>query len=428
MKATLWFYTMKYGVFSLFLFAYTAQAQQQKLVVRDGEEQEKVFAFPARQKLTGDIETQIQNLQFTQAEEKIKKDITLAKRKKKDTAALESQLEQCSRGIQMLRGTDKVTIIDSVVVDKRSFLDGYKFSPDLGKVRMSKDGKSTEFETERGNHIYRSEMIDGKLQLVSYDIENGQAINPKTINGLDVDGDLNYPFLMADGITFYFAARSAEGLGNYDLYVTRYDYDEDKFYKAENLGFPYNSYANDYLMAIDEENKLGWFASDRYQPNGKVCIYTFIPNTSRHPYDYENDDLQEIIHAASLRSFKTTWNKDNEQARIQAKQALAFLTANNTAVKPYEFALVINDNFTYHYYSDFRSSDAKKQCREWMQKKSQLEKLQGQLETLRNQYASANESRRRSMKSQIIDLERQSEKLYAEVHEAEKKTRNLELK
>jgi len=90
--------------------------------------------------------------------------------------------------------------------------------------------------------------------------------------------------------------------------------------------------------------------------------------------------------------------------------------------------LVINDNFTYHYYSDFRSSDAKKQCREWMQKKSQLEKLQGQLETLRNQYASANESRRRSMKSQIIDLERQSEKLFAEVHEAEKKTRNLELK
>ena len=217
-------------------------------------------------------------------------------------------------------------------------------------------------------------------------------------------------------------------MGNYDLYVTRYDYDEDKFYKAENLGFPYNSYANDYLMVIDEENKIGWFASDRYQPDDKVCIYTFIPNTSRHPYDYENDELDVITAAASLRSFKSTWDKSNEQARIAAKQRLTFMTDKINSGAPYDFTLVINDNFTYHYYKEFRSTEAKKQCRDWIQKVNTLEKVNQQLESLRKQYATSNATQKNTMRQQILNLETQIEKLITEVHEAEKKTRNLELK
>lgn len=391
------------------------------------EEADKAIHLPFKKEPTGDIETLIKTLRFDEAEERLKKNITLAKRKRKDTTAMEQQLEMCTRGQQMLRGTDRVTIIDSVVVDKKNFLEGYKCSADLGTLRMSKDGRSTEFQTERGNRIYKAESADGKFQLVSYDIEDNKQTNRKVISGLDVDGDLNYPFLMTDGQTLYFAARSEEGLGNYDLFVTRYDYEDDRFYRAENLGFPYNSYANDYLMVIDEENKIGWFASDRYQPNGKVCIYTFIPNTSRHPYDYENDDQQKVINAASLRSFKSTWSKENEQARIQAKQALAFIKAQANQSKPYEFTIVINDAYTYHYYKDFRSAEAMKQCRDWMQKSASLAKLNQQLDAMREQYSSANDAKKKNMRQQILNLEKQAEHLAAEVHEAEKLTRNLEL-
>lgn len=44
---------------------------------------------------------------------------------------------------------------------------------------------------------------------------------------------------------------------------------------------PFNSPANDYMYAIDEFNNIGWFASDRYQPDNKVCIYVFVPNSSK---------------------------------------------------------------------------------------------------------------------------------------------------
>ena len=421
---------LRFLLLSLSFMAVTASAQNNKPKVRvldEEEEEEKALFFPSRQKQTGDIETQMQQLQFTKVEEKLKKDIALAKRKRKSTAELESQLERCGRGLQMLRGTDRVTIVDSVVVDKRRFLEAYKYTADLGTLRLSKDGRSTEFETERGNRVYQSELHDGRMLLTTCYMEDGQPVNKKVVEGLDVDGDLNYPFLMTDGLTFYFAARSAEGLGNYDIYVTRYDYDEDKFYKAENVGFPYNSYANDYLMVIDEENKIGWFASDRYQPNGKVCVYTFIPNASRHPYDFENEDEEKIIRAASLRSFKVTWDKSNELERIRARQTLAFMTAQNTNVKPFDFTLVVNDNYTYHYYTDFRSADAKKQCRQWVQKVTDLSRLNQKLETLRNQYASANVTKKKSLRQEILELEKEAERMTIETREAEKLTRNLEL-
>ena len=62
---------------------------------------------------------------------------------------------------------------------------------------------------------------------------------------------------------------------------------------------PFNSPANDYMYAIDEFNNIGWFASDRYQPDNKVCIYVFVPNSSKEVYNYESTDEQIIINAAS---------------------------------------------------------------------------------------------------------------------------------
>ena len=56
----------------------------------------------------------------------------------------------------------------------------------------------------------------------------------------------------------------------------------------ENVGMPFNSPYNDYMYVIDEFNDLGWFASDRYQPEDKVCVYVFVPNESKQVYDYES--------------------------------------------------------------------------------------------------------------------------------------------
>lgn len=91
----------------------------------------------------------------------------------------------------------------------------------------------------------------------------------------------NYPYVLTDGATIYYAADGENSIGGYDIFVTRYNTNTNTYLTPENVGMPFNSPYNDYMFAIDEFNNLGWFASDRYQPEGKVCIYVFIPNSSK---------------------------------------------------------------------------------------------------------------------------------------------------
>lgn len=418
---------------SLFFFT-AAMAQIAKVAktakdVKEVKETQDVVApkpapttYPVMEVSTDEIDIMIDNMKYKEAGDKLKKNITQAKRRRKDTSVMDAQLERCNRGVQALRGTDHVVVVDSVVVDKQTFLAAYNISDEMGKVAMTNKGRTTEFTTQLGNKVYASEPDKESLQLYTYYLENGRRTEKKLVEGLDVDGDINYPFLMSDGSTLYFAARSSEGLGNYDLYITRYDYDEDKYYRAESLGFPYNSYANDYMMVVDEERHIGWFASDRYQPEGKVCIYTFIPNSSRHPYDYENDPLAEIITAAKLRPIKATWTKENEAARQQALMTLKKANQSDKQQTNYEFTLVINDQKTYHFYRDFRSPQAKLQCKEWVDKSAQLKEVSKKLQTQRDSYRKS-----KGNKEQLLKLEQQYERLLQETAEAEKLTRNLEL-
>ena len=396
-------------LFQLTLLPFAAMAQE---------------AYPTIQLPTDEYDIMISEMKFTEASEKLKKAITQAKRRRKDVSVMESQLERSNRGMQALRGTDRLLVIDTVVVDKKSFLQAYNIADDLGKVTMSEDGTYTEFLTQRGNILYSVDNVNGRLQLCTYYMENGKRTEKSLVEGLGVSGDMNYPFLMPDGSTLYFAARAFDGLGNYDLYVTRYDYEDNRYYKAESLGFPYNSYANDYMMVINEEKNLGWFASDRYQPADKVCIYIFIPNSSRHPYDYENEDKNKVITAAKLRPITGTWTKANAAERQQALQTLDNMKKSSRKQRAYDFTLVINDQKTYHYYSDFRSAAARKQCELWQNKLAQLEDLSKNLEKQRATY---HRNHNAYVKSQVLQLEQQYEQLLHETSEAEKQTRKLEL-
>lgn len=390
--------------------------------------------YPTLKVDSNEVAVRLRSLKFSAAQEQLKKDIAQAKKKRQSTTLLERQQKEAATGLQMLKGTAQLIVIDSVVVSKSKLLSAYHFSPEAGKIWLEDSplGKKSLaiYETERGNRQYRAQVTGDSIksiQLVSIDKEGDQMTQPHHLNGLGINGDTNYPFMMADGVTFYFAAKTNDGLGHYDLYITRYDIDENRFYKAENLGFPYNSYANDYLLVIDEVNNIGWFASDRYQPADKVCVYTFIPATSRHTIDYEHADATLLRQQASLLPLKSTWTEENASLRRAAQKRLVQLHSLETQQKQNDFELVINNQRTYTSLTDFNSSEAMQLCQQWLQKQKNLETLQQQLESLRDEYATANRTRQRALTQQILDLEHRVEELTSEVAAAEKATRNKEL-
>ena len=370
-----------------------------------------------------ELNADVMSLKFSKADANAKKLITAAKRKKQSTAEYDKVVARCRKGENGLRGVDRVIIVDSVVVDKKDFLKAYLIAADMGSLTLSEKGDIVQYQTQlNGMVLYPVHATDSTdLQIMRYYLENDRLTEGEAIEGLGIEGDINYPFLMPDGQTFYFAARCDEGYGNYDLYATRYDSDSKQFYQAENMGFPYNSYANDYMLVIDEAANLGWFASDRYQPHGKVCIYTFIPNESRQTIDYESTDLSELQNLASLQSISAIPLTDEQkQAKAQAKKRLSTVNSQLSTVNSHkDFEFVLNDQRICYTLDDFKTPEAKQLCSEWVQKTKNYTALNNQLQEMR-ETAPTN-------RQPILNLEARIKELQSEMHHIEKEIRKAEL-
>ena len=370
-----------------------------------------------------ELNADVMSLKFSKADANAKKLITAAKRKKQSTAEYDKVVARCRKGENGLRGVDRVIIVDSVVVDKKDFLKAYPIAADMGSLKLSEKGDIVQYQTQlNGMVLYPVHATDSTdLQIMRYYLENDRLTEGEAIEGLGIEGDVNYPFLMPDGQTFYFAARCDEGYGNYDLYATRYDSDSKQFYQAENMGFPYNSYANDYMLVIDEAANLGWFASDRYQPHGKVCIYTFIPNESRQTIDYESTDLSELQNLASLQSISAIPLTDEQkQAKAQAKKRLSTVNSQLSTVNSHkDFEFVLNDQRICYTLDDFKTPEAKQLCSEWVQKTKNYTALNNQLQEMR-ETAPTN-------RQPILNLEARIKELQSEMHHIEKEIRKAEL-
>ncbi|MDR0895679.1 MAG: hypothetical protein LBN06_10350 [Prevotellaceae bacterium] len=357
-------------------------------------------------------------------------------RLKRSTTQAEQLLEQTKAHLRMLRGVEKVTIVDSIVVDKERFLDAYQISHESGSLFLyndffedKKEEDATVYETELKNRIYYSErQRDGKLSIFVRNKMQGEwgkgILLPGSIND---SINANYPYQQTDGVTIYYAADGAESMGGYDIFVTRYNINNDTYLMPENVGMPFNSPYNDYMYVIDEFNHLGWFASDRYQPEGKVCVYVFIPNESKQVFNYENMDRAQLIRLARIHAISETWS--NQQAVANAIRRLQDARNSEPSATPraYDFAFVINDAHTYHQLSDFRSPQAQTQFANYRELNKTLHTQQEELTRLRQQYAAGKAAEKKRLAPDILHLEKQVNELSQTIERIAKEVRNTEI-
>ena len=341
--------------------------------------------------------------------------------------------ERAKHEFKFYKRVQKVMFVDSIVVAKEKFLTAYMLGKECGDIDMTHNMlggntsmEGTAYRTEMGDKIYYADAdANGRLQLyMSYKMLDSWS-KPTTLNGLP-EGDNNYPFLWADGVTIYFANNNGNGLGGYDLYVTRYNSDTDRFYMAENLGMPFNSAANDYMMVIDEVNHLGWFATDRNQPEGMVCIYTFIPTDTKQYYNYNEERFEDIRHAAQIHSIAAT--QIDQEVQRKAQQALFRLGLEAQAEdKKHDFTFVIDDFTDYHSLEHFKSAEARQLYLDWQAKQEALGQLGKELEAQRKRYTHASGNERRQMTDTLLRMEQEYEQLEIEVQNMPKAIRNQEI-
>ena len=346
--------------------------------------------------------------------------------KNRNTELAEAELAELRKKARMFKSVEKVAVIDSFVVSKSNFLQAYKISQTAGKIQMNKEENGTLYENEMGNKRIVSEMKDSLMQLYTQVRLLDEWGEKEEIESLNDEYNLNYPFLMGDGTTLYFAADGEGSLGGYDIYVTRYDSEDNTYLRPSNIGMPFNSAANDYLYAIDEFNNLGWFVTDREQPADSVCVYVFIPNESKQMYNYESTAPEVIMNAATLKSIRGTWT---DEAKVrEARQRLAALKyAKEETTKEPDFRFIIDDTATYHSLSDFVSKEAQDLYRQLMQKEKDLNQLNNTLQQKRDEYVSENGLGKKKLEPAILDLEKRVSQLTNEMKKLTLEVRVQEL-
>lgn len=360
--------------------------------------------------------------------------VTYAQKKRTKTPA-KKKVETVQRSPEellfenMLESTQRVFFIDSIVVDKEDFIKHIPLPRECGTISAIQEGENTgaAYINEFGNKKYYSVRdTTGNAAIYTSDKLGNDWSKPMGLTGIDNMSNPDYPFMMPDGTTFYFSQTGDDTLGGYDIFVTRYDGSTGEFLKPNNIGLPFNSTANDYMYVVDELDSLGWLVTDRFQPEGKVCIYTFVPSKTRENFDLAEMSESEVRQFATIQSIQDTW--PSEEAREVALQRLQNMMTRNTQLhETASFTFEINDEITYHSPDDFLSASARKKFMELLQLKERNQENLQRLETMRERYYHADDAERAAMRKNILDAEKELERQNVSILNTEKNIRNEEI-
>ena len=355
--------------------------------------------------------------------------ISLANRKKKNIIAKPKTQPAVSVNKlyeSMLQSTAKVMFIDSVVVDKEQFLQAIPLPSDLGQIKFRPNSSYLlEYQNELDDRKFIADG-DTAITLLKTQTATGKSWSlAEKLPGLDNKEYLlqNYPFLASDGITLYFSAEGLSSMGGRDIFMTSFDSDKGIWLQPQNYGLPFNSPANDYLLIIDDLDSLGWLVTDRRQPEGKVCVYTFVPTSVRQNFEVDGLSNAMLKSYADIKSIKDTWKFGNRQTAMLRLKNIRTKIRKQQNKNNINF--IINDKQIIRSVDDFKSDESRTLYKQLIEIKQIITEGEQQLQKQRIQYES-DSSMREKLYPIIIKEEQLIQKQKSEQIAIEKRIRNIE--
>ena len=169
-------------------------------------------------------------------------------------------------------------------------------------------------------------------------------------------------------------------------------------------------------------NNVGWFVSDRFQPEDKLIIYLFIPNTEKNIYRGGDENFARSL--ARINSIKDSWIKGADYKPILEKIA-RIGNSNETRTPKGDFVFPINNRITYMTLKDFDSSEARNLFIKAQDIRKSIQETENKLQQLRKEYRTA--KNKKTIEPQIIRLEQFLLGLYGQPEELEARSRAEEI-
>ncbi len=355
---------------------------------------------------------------------------TLAKKKGADLAPLDSLIDLSQKAQRMLSNMEDVQIIDSLILPKSSLMQAYHPSASVGHLipfntlfpNEPKQEGNVQIN-EMGNRAFYARKASSKSDIFMQTKSHEGWSDEQPLDGINTEANEIDPLMMPDGVTLYFASDRADGLGGYDLYISRFHAGQERFLKPELMPIPFNSTANDYMLILDEEKGIGWFATDRFQPADTVIVYTFIPNPT--PEMLMSEDETMLAHRAKITAIQESWREEGDYAALIA---LARKEAKQKQQAKGAIRFVIQDDRIYTSLDDFHNEGAKNLYLKSQELATELAAKNRELEWKYGQYQKVDASKREALGQEILTLEQAIEQLRSNQRNTTIRARNEEIR
>lgn len=318
-------------------------------------------------------------------------------------------------GINMLDRVQEVEILERYIVDVTAvapflnqklgstlFLDditfrelGIPLPPESDNVQNSAylypNGRTVLWDDSEG---------EGAALMVSRELSDGRWDAPEqfvTLKSLfpdeQVGSTITTPFVMQDGVTLYFGADGPQSLGGLDIFMTRCDPVSGEFLRPLNMGMPFNSPANDFLLAVDEANGEGWWVTDRGMAErpDSVAIFRYkLPGETRINHPADDPDLLAVARG----------DLPEEQTRIVDMEDVEITLPFPHEDPELSKAIVLPDGRRIESEDLEETTVAKTAVRRWRETLDSFNERQREVEALRRQYVTDKDVADRLLKAE----------------------------
>ena len=247
-------------------------------------------------------------------------------------------------------------------------------------------------------------VVTGRLGDGSWDSESAREVEILGLEG----GRIAFPYLLADGETISFAYSGPESLGDYDLFVSRYDREGGRLLVPQQLSAPYNTMASDLLLLQDEERGVDWLLTNRGTSAPEVlALYALSHRTERQ--DEVTKELSWLLGDSILQSgiaLPPPVQGAEDRRPEEIREPLFWIGETPVYDR-----------------SSVTGREAQHFLEQYIRKQEGLSGLRMRLDSLRKRYETD-----RSVRGEILTLERQEEALRAELFDLRNKVIRLERK
>ena len=329
----------------------------------------------------------------------------------------QAELARTEQMVRYMNRVENIVYLDTISFPSATLFEHLpSISPDMGKIEIQ-DGMFIS-TNQRGDRRYiaftcqkTGRKLIGKQERL---LDEWSAIDtlPENINQFK---EQDFPILMPDGVTLYFSAKdSSDGMGGWDIYMTKYNPATNTYLMPEMLGMPLNSMADDLFYLYDESAGKGFFITNRTNPN-RLLLCHFQYSEPKYLRDSSETYLREYVQLRTLPRFKGHSSSASHTATVGETDKWAAIEQEEPA-----WTLILNDSTVYSTFADFRSSEAKEAMHSYLELLHQLAEENERLAQYRAAFQAASADERTQLTSLILGLEADVRRLYEEAEKARK--------